>query len=236
MKYFKLFNFTILVGALALISSCNTTNSNSDRPKSVSVKMQVQANSASKMKAISVDSLTSIKLLVEELELESVNDDSADFEVEDLLVDLPLNGQEIKLTSSEIPAGLYEEFEMEIENDDDGTSTSDPDFSEGDESYSIVVKGIYNGEEFMFRSDEDFEIELEMNPPLEISESTSSAAVNINIDPSGWFVDDQGNALDPNNADHKEKIEQNIENSFEAEGEEDDDDNDDDQDDDNDDD
>jgi hypothetical protein len=61
--------------------------------------MQIQTNTASKIIAVSLDSLTEIKFLVEELELESVNDDSSDFEVEDLVVNMPLNGQLIELTT-----------------------------------------------------------------------------------------------------------------------------------------
>jgi len=227
MKLLKATPLLTLASLMFLVIGCDTTNTNTDGPKSVSVNMQIQTNTASKMKAVSLDSLTEIKFLVEELELESVNDDSADFEVEDLVVNMPLNGQEIELTTREIPVGLYEEFEMEIKNDDDGTSTSDPDFFDGDEEYSIVVKGFYNGEEFMFRSNKDFEIEMDLNPPLEISETTNSAVINISIDPTLWFLDDQGNALNPNDPGNWEQIEENIENSFEAEGEEDDDDDDD---------
>ncbi|HET8866659.1 MAG TPA: hypothetical protein VFM80_13275 [Gracilimonas sp.] len=223
---------TIFISVMLVGAGCNVLNSDDNGPKEVAVTMQVQTSSVAKFKAINLDSLTEIKLLVEELELESVNDDSADFEVEDLIVNLPLDGSRVELTSHQIPAGLYDEFEMEIENDDDGTQVDDPDFRDGDDEYSLVIKGIYNGEEFMFRSDADFEIEMDLNPPLEISSSTNSAAVAINIDPAGWFTDNQGNPLDPTNPANKEIIENNIENSFEAEGEEEEDNDDDDDDDD----
>ncbi|MDZ7807309.1 MAG: hypothetical protein U5K71_09345 [Gracilimonas sp.] len=230
---------TFLFAALLITTGCDLANSGNDGPKDVSVKMQINTNStAAKFKAVNLDSLTEIKFLVEELELESVSDDSADFEVEDLIVNLPLDGSAIQLTSQNIPIGLYDEFEMEIENDDDGNDVNDPDFiNEGDENgYSMVIKGSYNGADFMFRTDTDFEIEMDLNPPLEISETSGSPSVAINIDPSGWFVDSNGNALDPNDPASKEIIEDNIKNSFDAEGDDDDnDDNDDDDDDDSDD-
>lgn len=226
---------TFIIVALFITTGCDIAGSDNNGPKDVSVKMQINTNSSSaKFKAVSLDSLTEIKFLVEELELESVNDDSADFEVEDLIVNLPLDGSAIELTSQNIPNGLYDEFEMEIEHDDDGNTVNDPDFiKEGDDDgYSIVIKGIYNGEEFMFQTDTDFEIEMDLNPPLEVSETSASPSVAIIIDPSGWFFDSNGNALNPNAPSNRETIEDNIKNSFDAEGDDDDNDDDDDDDDD----
>lgn len=228
MKLSKLSTPILLFASLLLfVTGCNLTNSGNNGPNNVAVTMQVQTNTAAKFKAVNLDSLTEVKFLVEELELESVNDDSSDFEVEDLIVNLPLDGSRIELTSQIIPSGVYEEFEMEIEHDDE-TSVSDPDFSENGNHYSLVIRGSYNGEEFLFRSEEDFEIEMELNPVLEISDNNGSTSVAINIDPSGWFLDSQGNPLDPSDPANKELIEENIENSFEAEEDDDDDDDDDD--------
>lgn len=217
----------LLLAAILTTASCDLADSGSDGPKRVSVNMAIQSSVSPKFKAAALDSLTEVKLLVEELELESVNDDSADFEVENLIVNLPLNGDSVQLSSQLIPAGMYDEFEMEIEHDDEESEISDPDFSEGDEEYSIVIRGVYNGEDFLFRSQEDFEIEMDLNPPLEITENGNSVNVNININPSSWFVDSQGNPLDPSDPANREQIEENIENSFDAETEEDDDDDDD---------
>ncbi len=231
MKLSKLFPLLTLLGAFILYSGCDIANSDEADQKQVAVTMQVQNTLTAKYKAVSIDSLTEVKFLVEELELESATEDSADFEVENLVVNLPLDGSQIELTSQQIPAGFYDEFEMEIENDDD-SQVNDPDFYDGDLKYSIVIKGFYNKEEFLFRSEEDFEIELELNPALEITDGNNSASVAIDIDPSIWFVDSQGNPLDPSDPVNRETIEENIKSSFEAEGENDKDDEEEDNDDD----
>jgi hypothetical protein len=225
----------ILTPILLFTVSCSVSDSNSGGEKRVAVKMKLNQTSTATAKQISssptaqsVDSLTEIKLLVEELELEStVDEDSLDFEVNDFVASLPLDGSEIEISTANVPAGVYDEFEMEIEHDDD-TNVNDSDFNnESGDGYSIVIKGVYNGEDFMYRSEEDFEIELEFNPPFEINDG-SPPSVAINVDPSGWFKDSSGNDLDPTDPANQEQIDENIENSFEVEEDNDDDDSDDD--------
>lgn len=230
----------ILIPALSFAVSCSVADSNSASEKQVAVKMKLNQMSTATAKQItaspttqSIDSLTEVKFLVEELELESTMDeDSLDFEIDDFVVNLPLDGSEIELSTADVPAGVYDEFEMEIEHDDD-TNVNDPDFineSDEEDGYSIVIKGVYNGEDFMYRSQEDFEIELEFNPPFEINDS-SSPSIAININPSGWFKDSSGNDLDPTDSANYEQIDENIKNSFDVEEDDDEDDEDDENDD-----
>jgi len=232
----KTLQIAIAAGLLLIITGCGVSNSDSSGDQSVSVTMRVNNSSApnklAKMKSVqAVDSLSEVKILVEELELESsFDEDSLDFEVDDLIVNLPLDGSDFELVSATVPEGVYDEFEMEIEHDDD-SNVNDPDFinesGDDDDGYTVVIKGVYNGENFTYRSEEDFEIEMDLNPPLEVS-SNSSPSIAINIEPLSWFKDSSGNDLDPNDPNNRETIDDNIANSFDAEQEDDDDDNDDD--------
>lgn len=233
----NILGLTFISTLILLFTGCNISGSNSSGERKVSVKMQVPTSTTSQKITGSsttqaVDSITEVKMLVEELELESsLDQDSLDFEVEDLVVNLPLDGSEFELVSTTVPEGVYDEFETQIESPDDDSSVEDSDFynssSEDGENYSIVVKGVYNGEQFTYRSEEDFELKLEMDPPLEISGNTSPS-VAIKVDPASWFKDASGNDLDPNDPENREIIDENIENSFEAEQDDDDDDDDDD--------
>jgi hypothetical protein len=236
----KTLGLTFLAALLLLFTGCDISDPGSSSDHKVSVKMKVQSSTTSQKisqtpSTQAIDSLTEIKLLVEELELESTfDDDSLDFEVDDLIVNLPLDGTEFTLTSATVPDGVYDEFEMEMEGPDEDSNIQDPDFYNGsgdddDDGYSIVIKGVYNGEDFTYRSEEDFELELGFNPPLEISNNTSPS-IAINVDPSSWFKDSSGNDLDPNDPNNREKIDENIENSFEVEEDDDDDSEDDDDD------
>lgn len=227
MKFLKLSAPLVFAIFISLFfASCDVSDTSSQGPGKVAVTMNLQSSTHAKLKGNnslttqSVDSLTEVKFLIEELELESaVDEDSLDFEHENIIANLPLDGSSFVLSSETVPEGIYDEFELEIEHDDTSVG-SDPDFEQDGTYYSLVIKGIYNGEKFTYRSEEDFEIELELNPPLEITESDSSFSININIDPSNWFTSPEtGKDLDPNNPDHKEQIDENIKKSFEAHSE-----------------
>lgn len=60
-----------------------------------------------------------MKLFIEEMELESIQNDSLDFEIENFIVNLSIDGSPLELTEQEFPAGIYDEFELEIEKPDD---------------------------------------------------------------------------------------------------------------------
>ena len=237
---FKKLSIILAIGVIAV--GCDLTESTVDGPSDVQVQMKVNTTPAAKAMLTSNNEhantleIQEVKLFIEEMELESVAEDSSDFEDENFIVSLPLDGSPVNLSQQAIEPGLYDEFELEVERpDDDEDSVSDPDFRDGDRTYSVVVKGLYQGEEFIYRSTEDFEIEMDLNPALEVLESESTALV-INIDIDSWFKDSNGNDLDPNDSRNFERIDENIENSFEGFEDDNDDDVDDDDEDDDDDD
>lgn len=247
----KLKSFTVisffLVTTLALLS-CDSTQTNLDEFGQGSLQMKSSVTNA---KTTSFEGQSSIqttdgtneieilevKFFLEEFELDGV-DDSIEFELEevnDFIVNLPLDGSAISITQAEIPAGFYDEFQMEIEKPTSDVEVTDADFRDETGNYSVVVKGLYNGEDFTFRSSEDFEIEMDLNPPAEITEIEQSILF-IEISVTSWFTGVDGMIMDPKELNNIEKINENIDNSFEAFEESDDDDDDDDDEDDEDDD
>ena len=206
--------------AAVMLAGCNIVESGSDSDPDVQIQMQVLASSDMHAKSTGLvlqdDELviTEIKLFIEEMELDGTRG-TKDFEVENFIINLPLDGSPLILTEGELPPGLYDEFELEIEKPDDDEHVSDRDFRDETGSYSLVVKGTYQGEDFMFRSREDFEIEIDLFPPLVIEESGTSVLI-VTVDVSGWFKGQDGETLDPNDFRNTERINKNIERSFEA--------------------
>src|SRR6056297_2833830 len=230
---FKKLGILLAIGVFAV--GCDLTESTIDEPSDVQVQMKVNAGSVAEAMLSSNNEgsntleIQEVKLFIEKMELKSINDDSSDFEIENFIANLPLDGSPLVITEKQIPAGLYDEFELEIEKpDDDDVQINDSDFRDETGSYSLVVKGLFNGEEFTFRSTEDFELEMDLNPPLEVTETESSTLV-VSVDVNSWFKDSNGEYLDPKDFANTERINETIEESFE--GFEDDDDDDDDNDD-----
>jgi hypothetical protein len=224
--------FNILLFASIIAVGCSVVDSDPG-PETSEVRVQMQMQTAAStgtgqlmasQQLMNYD-IREVKLYIDEMELESISEDSSDFEDEDFIVNLPLDGSAVNISQRNIQPGLYDEFELEVERPEDDVTVSDPDFVDGDENYSVVVKGLYNGEEFTYRSREDFEIEMELNPPLEVSESEVTALV-VNIDVDCWFKDSNGDDLDPFDSNNFDRIDENIENSFEGYKDESDDDDD----------
>lgn len=235
-----------LAGVLALAACDDTTTTPSGSvPLSLSVAMApgtvpaaaagVQAPLA---RAETFDDGTNVlvidrvALVLEEVELERLfgddcaliegdDDDCEEFEAGPFLLELPLDGSVEQVFSMDVPADSYKELEFEIEapGDDDAEQIAflqaNPTFNE----VSIRVEGTWNGEPFVYTSDLEAEQELDLVPPLEVTEDSGPLNLTLTLDISGWFMDGSGNLVDPSTANkdgpNEELVENNIEASFE---------------------
>lgn len=215
-SYFRTFSL-ILALCIPMIAAggCDTTQSRTDQPGQLRVVMQIDTNPVSIEPfnaAVSDDILIleEVKMFVEEFELEGEN---FELEIENFVVDLPLNETPFVLFDQQIPGAKLEELELEIDKPDDDVNLQDPDFRNENGSYSIIVKGTFNGNPFVFRSQKEFEFEFEWEPPISISED-EGATVVVAIDLSKWFLQEDGTNLDPRDESHASKINSNIKKSF----------------------
>lgn len=217
---------SLLIGILGLgLISCGT---DANQASSFQIPLKIQkatSTQASKAKSNMVQQvdtlvLTNVKFLVDEFELGRVDDDSLDFEMEDFVVNLPLDGSELLITNQMVPEGTYEEFEFEVSDADDNSNIQDPDLVQGTADslrYSAVVKGTFNGENFTYNSQSEFELNFEIIPNLVVSETSTPAALMILVGTSSWFIDSEtGAVLNPNLAENRSKIDRNMRRSFEA--------------------
>lgn len=189
-----------------------------------------------------------IRFIVEDFELERSEGDCEDlegaaeenceeFEFEPFFVDLPLEGEALELGTSPIEPGLYSELEFEVDDlelDEEEAeerqakeelinrvSTEFPDWPE---SVSMVITGTFvdsDGMESAFKAfaEAELEIELEFNPPLEVSENTVNKLLKVNIDPAQWFLQADGSVVDLSQYDFDStgnilELEVEIENGF----------------------
>ena len=198
--------------------------------------------------------VTQIQVVLEDVELERQFDDDCNdvdacekFEIGPVLIDLPVDGGIITPFDVAIPADVYDELELEIDDaEDDSTSAqffaANPTWPQ-DASMRIV--GTFDANDgagpqpFDVYIEISAEIERELSPPLVVTDSAQDVNVTVAIDVAAWFQAG-GGLIDPRDLatddDLVDELEDRIEDSFEAFEDEDrdgDDDDDDDDDDDN---
>jgi hypothetical protein len=156
--------------------------------------------------------VSEVKLFINEMELEGARR-SRDFTTRNFILNLPLDGKPFHITHVPLIPGFYEELILEIKKPGNSVEISDPDFRDGSKRYSIVVSGIFNGVDFTFQSTDDFKMDAELSPHLEIT-SGQTSVIAIKIDFDRWFKVNDNELLDPNDSRNANQINKNIQDSF----------------------
>jgi hypothetical protein len=151
------------------------------------------------------------------------DDDCEEIEFGPMLLELPLDGAvEQVLTVDGVPAGVYDELEFKIHKPDDDTA-EDRAFLEQFPQFrrvSIWVEGTFNGSPFVYLTDLNEEQEIDLIPPLVLTDALSAANVTLSLDMGSWFRAADGTLIDPATANedgvNEELVEANIEASIEG--------------------
>ena len=163
--------------------------------------------------------ISRVRLLMEEVKLKTSEEDTADFKIGPVVVDLNLEGNVTEIGVGTIPAGSYNKFEFKVKQlDVDDVDTTDIQFTDffGTER-SIIIDGTYNSEAFTLPIEEEFKQEIEFLIPIEILSDTSLTNLTLLVNTSGWFLDpDSTEELDPTDQSNLSQIIENIDNSFVA--------------------
>lgn len=189
----QLFLKTLAVFFIVGLSACSSDNDSENNEPVLSIEFntvtspfntQAQASVTDKQAANGsfVFNDGSIILSEMEYEAESENDlESVEFELEQIVViDFATGVPTPDIRAIAIPAGTYEEVEIEVEL-----------FDENDEP-SVVLNGTYASPDgnvhpvrFEFNSGESFEVEREGTI---VFAENQSAIAEITFDPSAWFA------------------------------------------------
>lgn len=163
-----------------------------------------------------------IRLIVAEVELEGEDDaceaaggsdDCADFEAAPRFLDLPLDGSPVAAFGGMIPAGTYDELEFEIEDLEDDEEDTDfaaeivvlreailDEFPDWPREASALVVGSFESESgtttFRVYLEAEIEIELDLMPPLVITDGEPGPDLNVELRPDIWFTLADGSVLD----------------------------------------
>ncbi len=152
----------------------------------------------------------------DDAEDDSEFDDCAEFQSPSMLIQIPLDGTEVNVLDSDIPIGVYTGLEWKVEDaelDEEGEDAADidavmmaidsvfgPDVWPG--AASMAVQGSFlptdsaNAQPFTTFFDAEIEVELPIDPPLEITADSVSRDLTVNLDPQAWFTLSNGDVMD----------------------------------------
>ncbi len=175
--------------------------------------------------------LTRVQLVMSEIELESatagidcdvasIEGDCEELKLGPFLVDLPIGtGGATRNFSVAIAPGTYNEVEFEIHkpesSDEAAFIAQNPDF----DGVSIRAEGTYNQVPFVYTSDLDVEMEIDLDPPLAVADGAASD-LTLLVDLGTWFRSAGGALLDPASANKGQSnegvVKENVKASLEA--------------------
>lgn len=161
--------------------------------------------------------ITEAKALIGEVELEtepSTGNNSVHLQLSPFVVNLNSISVAQLAASVTIPEGNYRKIKFQIHKPEDNETPPDPEFktgNSGNQRFSIIVKGTYNGNQFIYRSRRSANVVLFLNSIVNISNTSRNITMIVN--PSNWFKSGN-NFIDPSNDDNEDIIDDNIKNSF----------------------
>ena len=209
-----LFLFLFLI--MGFIFSGCTTDSIVDNNSSDNLSLSVKANNQIDNPANTL-TISSAKFLVKEIEFETEgSSNSHKFKIGPYVVNLNMSGTLIEIINGTIPSGKYEKIKFKIHKPEDNEPIPDPEFREGtsgQQRYSVIAKGTFNGVNFVYKSRESINMKLTFQNLINIT-STSAFNVTAIVNPYKWFSFNS-NYIDPSNPNNTNIIDDNIKNSFE---------------------
>lgn len=139
--------------------------------------------------------------------------------VDPTAMELPVDAQRAQLTNALVSrTGTYDRLEMDfhlVEMTDNALLFQEQ-FQVGT---SVLMRGTFNGTGVEAFFSPEGSVEIPLNPPISLQEG-QAASITLVVDVSGWFRDQNGDLINPNEAANDptiaDMVEQNIAESFSA--------------------
>ncbi len=215
-KIAALFIAAIVSGAA--LYGCGNSSVTSTPANNVSFSSIGSMDSAGDSQNILI--LDTVKILIKDIKLDlaATSEDSSDFKVGPFVIFLNLTSGVNTISSSIIPSGVYEKIKFEVHKLEDSEAIPDPEFADVNGRYSVIVKGTYFGNYFVYKSTKSAHQILHFPNTVPFS-SASLTNITLIVKPYIWFISN-GVYLDPglpaNSNDIDNNIKNNINHNFKA--------------------
>jgi hypothetical protein len=213
---FSVLIFMVLISAVGFYS-CNKTSPVTSQADNLSFSAMSSADSVGDAQNIII--LDTVKILIKDIKLDVADNhqDSSDFKIGPFILFLNLTSSINTISSAIIPYGDYEHVKFEVHKLNDNEAVPDPEFADVNGRYSVIVKGFYLGNYFVYRSSKSAHQIL--NFPNNVSISAAYSNITMIVKPFIWFIKN-GAFLDPkdpaNSNDIDNNIKDNINHNFKA--------------------
>ena len=213
---FSVLIFMVLISAVGFYS-CNKTSPVTSQADNLSFSAMSSADSVGDAQNIII--LDTVKILIKDIKLDVADNhqDSSDFKIGPFVLFLNLTSSINTISSAIIPYGDYEHVKFEVHKLNDNEAVPDPEFADVNGRYSVIVKGFYLGNYFVYRSSKSAHQIL--NFPNNVSISAAYSNITMIVKPFIWFIKN-GAFLDPkdpaNSNDIDNNIKDNINHNFKA--------------------
>jgi hypothetical protein len=164
--------------------------------------------------------LTAVKLLIKDIKLNVANGigDSTNFKVGPYILYLDMSSTVNIVSMATIPAGTYDKVRFMVHKLGDNETVTDPEFADANGRYSVVVRGLFAGIPFVYKSTKSAHQKLTFPGQLQVSLSGKSN-ITLQVKPYLWFRTG-GTFIDPSNPNNRSvidnNIKENINNNFKA--------------------
>jgi hypothetical protein len=200
-----------------LVSGCNT-NSNPLDPETGNNNVSLSFKTISSEGDDPMGSVViqSAKVLLKKVQFKQPNDHDVDVKTGPFVVNLNLDGTVNTVTAGNVPPDIYNRVKFVIHKPEDFETPPDPEFkngTSGNSRFSVIIKGTYNGNSFVYKSGKSMSQEITFPSPITVSGDTE-VNVTFVVNMSNWFTRN-GVELDPENENNWNDIDDNIKDSFE---------------------
>ncbi len=191
------------------IYGCNDTATNPAETDNLSFSAAGSLDSVGDSQNILI--LDTVKILIKDIKLNVTNNniqDSTNFKTGPFVLFVNLNSNVNVITTAMIPAGTYDKIKFEVHKLNDDEAVPDPEFADANGRYSVVVKGKYQGNYFVYKSSKSAHQKLNFPSTVTVSPDIKSNITMI-IKPYIWFIKN-GVYLDPRIPSNSNDIDNNI--------------------------
>lgn len=203
--------FAALISATGFYS-CSDSSVTNTQSDNFSISSMSSTDSAGDSQNILI--LDTVKILIIDIKLNvsNNNQDSTNFKVGPFVLFLNLTSGINEISSAIIPSGEYDKVKFEIHKLNDDEATPDPEFSDVNGKYSVIVKGWYLGNYFVYKSSKSAHQILQFPNTISIT-SANLSNITLVVKPYIWFINNDV-YLDPRDPANSNDIDNNIKNNF----------------------